>query len=244
MRYLTYFTAMALVFIVGIAIVTSSSSCTHNPYIPDNIDTTHTPVDTSATCSPDTVYFVNTVLPIIQTNCAKSGCHDAASHQEGYDLSSYNSIMASRSVVSGNPSQSFLYYVITTTGGDRMPQAPNDPLTADQINTISTWILQGAQNNVCTANTCDTTNVTYANVIQPMLSTYCYACHSENNKNSGGGVSLENFSELQGYATNGTLLCDINHGNTCNAMPQGANKLSDCNIAKISTWINAGAPNN
>ena len=35
------------------------------------------------TCSPDTVYFSQTILPLITSNCAMSGCHDAISHKEG-----------------------------------------------------------------------------------------------------------------------------------------------------------------
>src|SRR5689334_5881853 len=37
-------------------------------------------------CDADSVYFANTVLPLFISNCAKSGCHDAASHQEGIIL--------------------------------------------------------------------------------------------------------------------------------------------------------------
>ena len=44
------------------------------------------PIDTSGgggtvivhPCSPDSVYFEQQLLPIIQSNCAVSGCHDAA----------------------------------------------------------------------------------------------------------------------------------------------------------------------
>src|ERR1043165_3349153 len=37
--------------------------------------------------------FERDILPIFLSNCAKSGCHDAASHEEGYILDSYNNIM-------------------------------------------------------------------------------------------------------------------------------------------------------
>src|SRR5689334_22148052 len=55
-------------------------------------------------CDPDSVYFINTVLPLFISNCAKSGCHDAASHEEGIILDSYASILASGEIVPGNPS--------------------------------------------------------------------------------------------------------------------------------------------
>ncbi len=60
-------------------------SCTHNPddiILPQDNGGTEPPIDTIA-CDPDTVYFQNTVLPLIQSTCATTGCHDAASHQHG-----------------------------------------------------------------------------------------------------------------------------------------------------------------
>ena len=38
------------------------------------------------------VCFESEVLPIFQTNCATSGCHDAASNQKGYILDSYDNL--------------------------------------------------------------------------------------------------------------------------------------------------------
>ena len=49
---------------------------------------------TGVPCDPDSVYFDNQVLPILVSNCAKPGCHDAASHQDGVVLSSYASLMS------------------------------------------------------------------------------------------------------------------------------------------------------
>jgi hypothetical protein len=37
----------------------------------------------SASCSADTVYFQNTVLPLLNSGCSMAGCHDAASHKMG-----------------------------------------------------------------------------------------------------------------------------------------------------------------
>src|SRR5690349_8075119 len=40
--------------------------------------------------------FERDILPIFQSNCAKSGCHDAASAQDGYVFTSYQTITAKK----------------------------------------------------------------------------------------------------------------------------------------------------
>lgn len=44
---------------------------------------------TSHPCSPDTVYFEQQLLPILQSNCASPNCHDNITHEEGVWLTSY-----------------------------------------------------------------------------------------------------------------------------------------------------------
>ena len=101
----------------------------------------------AAACSPDTVYFLNEIMPIISSNCTMSGCHDNISHAEGVNLTTYTNIM--RYVKAGNAGNSKLYEVIIKTGGDRMPPSPMAPLTSVQKAFIQKWINQGAKNNNC-----------------------------------------------------------------------------------------------
>ncbi|HNH23037.1 MAG TPA: hypothetical protein PLY26_12860, partial [Ferruginibacter sp.] len=75
-------------------------SCKHEPTgtVPP------TPIDGGTqACSTDTVYFQNKVLPLIVSSCAKPGCHDAISRQDGIELTSYDKIMASGEVRPGDP---------------------------------------------------------------------------------------------------------------------------------------------
>ena len=65
-----------------------------------------TPLPTS-TCSPDTVYFANQVMPLISSNCTMSGCHDNITHVDGVNLTTYTNIM--RYVQAGNAANSKLY---------------------------------------------------------------------------------------------------------------------------------------
>ncbi|MDX2002804.1 MAG: hypothetical protein SFW35_10255 [Chitinophagales bacterium] len=89
---------------------------------------------------------------------------------------------------------------------------------------------------------CDTTAVSYAADIQPVLDANCYNCHGAGSPSAG--VNVETFSGLQTAINNQDLFCAISHGSGCSAMPQGGSKLPDCTINKFKAWIDAGAPNN
>lgn len=89
---------------------------------------------------------------------------------------------------------------------------------------------------------CDTSKATYSEKVSTIIQTNCNACHST--AVNSGGVSLEGYSNVLAAQQNGTLMGTINHSAGHNAMPLGAAKLSDCDIANLNAWIHAGAPNN
>jgi hypothetical protein len=93
-------------------------------------------------------------------------------------------------------------------------------------------------------NNCDTTGMSYQTDIVPILSANCYACHGENSNTSGMGIILEGYGNIQPKAVSGTLIGVITHASGFPAMPKDAGKLSDCNIAKIRAWVDAGAQDN
>jgi uncharacterized membrane protein len=188
------------------------------------------------------VCFEEQILPLFQSNCAKSGCHDAASHQEGYVLDSYSHIVA-KGITPGNAKNSKIYQVIKSSGDeDIMPPPPDKPLTNEQINLIAQWINEGAQNTTHCSIGCDTSLFTYSGAVQPVLESHCTGCHNNNTQN--GGVNLSTYNGVQTVALNGKLAGSINWSQGYVAMPQGGQKLSDCNIDQIIKWINAGSPNN
>ena len=92
-------------------------------------------------------------------------------------------------------------------------------------------------------NTCDTTAITLSADINNILTASCFSCHG-GDAASGGGIQLEQYAVIKAYADNGRLLSSITQDGGASAMPQGASKLSDCNINKFRAWINNGAPNN
>jgi len=240
-------------------------ACVHDPFSPIDpgpIDTIDNPVDTmqidttpadtmdedtvlGIPCDSNVVYFTRDVLPILVSNCAKSGCHDVASHEEGVIMNNFTNVYNTGKVKPYDLNKSKLYKAITTTSGDeRMPPLPDPRLSAEEIALVSKWILQGAKDLTCdeVTTTCDTTNVSYASFIVPVLKTYCTGCHS--GATPEGGLSFTAYNTVKAVALNGKLVGSITWANGYNAMPKGSNKLSDCKISKIKAWVNNGAPNN
>lgn len=213
-------------------------SCKHERLFEPPSGTTNPPSGGTQPCSTDTVYFTNQILPLINSSCAMSGCHDAISHQDGVILTSYSTIM--QQVVAGNPSSSDLYKEIIKTGNDRMPPPPSPAFTQAQKDLVFKWISQGAKNNSC--NGCDTTVFTYTLAIAPMMNTYCKGCH--NPASLGGGIDLSTYTGVKTVAANGKLYGSITHATGFSAMPKNSAKLSDCQIKQVQKWVAAGALNN
>lgn len=100
-------------------------SCQHEPVIPEQ-----------------QVSFSADILPIIQSNCQQSGCHDTTGGE--FPLTNYDNIMDKGEIKSGKPKHSELYKQIES---GEMPQSPYPALTERNRKLIYIWIAQGAQNN-------------------------------------------------------------------------------------------------
>lgn len=224
------FIVLALVCLVFLV------QCKHEPLVNPDIDPT--PVDPP---TPTAVCFEGEVLPIFQSYCAKSGCHDPITHEEGYVLNSYTNITR-RGIVPGDPNNSKLYKVLFASGESHMPPLNHAQLTTEQKALINKWITEGAKNTVNCGVACDTAAFTYNNNVVPILKTFCIGCHSASN--AMGGVDLSTHAAVKTYALNGKLYGSISWTAGFKAMPQGGNKLSDCQIRVIRKWIDAGSLNN
>jgi mono/diheme cytochrome c family protein len=89
----------------------------------------------------------------------------------------------------------------------------------------------------------DTTGtISYAAKVVPILQANCYGCHS--GSAPSGGQAMGTYTADKTMAQNGKLLGVISHANGFSPMPKGGSKLSNCNIAVVRKWIEAGAPNN
>ena len=194
-------------------------------------------------CDPDTVYFQNTILPLLQSSCGIIGCHDPGTASDGIVLTSYQSIMESNVVDPGDPSGSDLYEVLVESDPDkRMPPPPRSPLTPEQITSVFKWIEQGALNNHCDEIECDTVNVTFSQTVWPIIQGSCYGCHSGTTPQ--GGINLSNYDNVVAVANSGRLMGAIRHEAGFSPMPQNGAQLSDCKITQIQKWIDDGTPNN
>lgn len=239
------------------------SACEHEPIVPDNpqdtiptdtTDTDTTTVDTTGNntntdpCHPDSIYFEQQILPILLSSCAFSGCHLTANSQnDGIQLTSYATVMATADVQAYDLNDNEIYDKITDNDPDDiMPPPPYAPLNGQQISLIAQWIMQGAKNITCNPNNtggnCNTQNVSFSQNIQPILQTNCTGCHG--GAAPSDNINLSNYAGVYAVATNGRLNGSITHANGFTPMPLGLAQLPECDIAKIQAWIQAGAPNN
>jgi cytochrome c5 len=136
--------------------------------------------------------------------------------------------------------------LIETDPTKRMPMAPQPPVPFDQVNLIAKWILQGAQNLTCddtiAPGGCDTTGVSFAQFIKPLLQTNCQGCHSGSAPSAG--VLLTTHAGIKAAAVSGRLHGAIARLPGYKPMPFNGDQLPQCTIDKVKAWVDAGAPNN
>ena len=197
-----------------------------------------TPPPPVSSCNPDTVYFTNTLGPLILNSCGltTSRCHNTGGNSPL--LVTYANIRAN--VTPGSPTSSKLYTVLSATGEDAMPRSPVAPFTTAQKLLVYKWIQQGAKNNSCVDATCDTTTVTYSGTVAPIFSTNCIGCHSTSGTST---TKLDSYTGAKAAVTAGRILGTIQHLTGYTAMPPGGS-LSTCDINRIKAWIYRGALNN
>ncbi|MFN0187475.1 MAG: hypothetical protein ACKVQV_02105 [Bacteroidia bacterium] len=92
-----------------------------------------------------------------------------------------------------------------------------------------------------TNSVCDTTEVTYASTIAPILNSSCNSCHS--GSAPSGNIDLSNYTNVKLYADDGSLYGSMSHDPNWSQMPQGGNKLDDCTLLKVKKWVDNGTPN-
>ncbi len=234
-----------LIPVLAVLSILLTSACKHDPLA----DGTPIPPDTagngnnnSSGCSKDTTYFVQQVLPIFQSSCAMSGCHNCTTHKKGLILDSYNGILSTGGINVNNPTSSSVYRAMTNSGDENMPPYPAAPMTSTQLALISKWIGQGAKDNSCLESGCDTTNVKYTTHIKPLIQNACQGCHS--GASPGGGIELSTYAGIKAIADNGKFFGSISHLSGFSAMPKNGNPLTDCQINMVRIWIRLGATQN
>jgi hypothetical protein len=180
------------------------------------------------------ICYGSDIQPILNANCTNIGCHSAGSKAAGYDFTSYDGVMLA--VVPGKSNKSALFSSIKGLHPE-MPQN-RDKISKKDLNKIKSWIDFGAKNCLNTGiSNCDTNTVIYANQIKSLMDGYCVSCHFTGNAT---GHTLDTYAGVVASVNSTKLIPSIEH--TGDPMPQGGQKLSDCNIRKIEKWVAAGMP--
>jgi mono/diheme cytochrome c family protein len=181
------------------------------------------------------ICFERDILPIFNSKCAMSGCHDAGTAAEGYDLSNYSKIVGD-GIVKGKPGKSEIYEEIED---GEMPPKGYTKLSDAEKQMLYDWIADGAKNGINCAVKCDSAVSGFTAVIQPMMTKYCVGCHAY--PNASAQVELSGYIGVKN-AINQGLLKSMDHSGYY-PMPKGGAKLSDCEINQVRNWIQRGAPN-
>jgi len=184
-------------------------------------------------CSKDTIFFENSVLPLVINSCGKSGCHDQSGARD-ISLMDYSGIM--KIVSPGNPQSSRLYTSLFDFGNQKMPRKGQS--TVNEEGLIYYWIQQGAINNKC-ETPCDSSHVTYDSAIVIITQSWCVTCHSESNP--AHNLSLTTYEEVVASVNSTRLLGAILQEPGYSAMPKSS-QLSPCDVAIFQKWIRLGMP--
>jgi hypothetical protein len=92
---------------------------------------------------------------------------------------------------------------------------------------------------------CDTSNVTFSVSVKNVLSSNsCLICHSNATASAGGGIKLEDYTNVKAYTDNGQLLGSVMHQSGYSPMPKNGGSLNACDIAILKKWIAVQTPNN
>jgi hypothetical protein len=172
--------------------------------------------------------FEGDVAPILVARCL--GCHGADNPRANLRMDTFAGIVqggdSGSPVVPGKPKQSLIVQRISASGELRMPKGPN-PLSADEIKKITSWVaggavfsgnnatpladLKAAKPGVKVDNTpvqinkaTGSESVSFTNDIAPWMSNLCVGCHSGNNPRSG--FSLETFEKLMRGGNTGRVV--------------------------------------
>ncbi|MBL7733007.1 MAG: hypothetical protein JNM88_17690 [Chitinophagaceae bacterium] len=100
-------------------------------------------------------------------------------------------------------------------------------------------LLYGGGSAPCT----DTTGVvSYSQKVAPLLQQYCYSCHT--GSFPSGNAVMGTYAADKAMAQSGKLHGTISYAPGYSPMPKGMPKMSNCQIAVIKKWIDAGMLNN
>ncbi|MFN3841225.1 MAG: hypothetical protein ACK4RF_11025 [Cyclobacteriaceae bacterium] len=120
-----------LALLAGLSLLISVSACVYDQVVPQQPDV-------------GTVSFSNDIIPIFNSSCNVTGCHNGTQVPDLRPANAYNSLTAGGYVNTGNPEASELYQWMSGNRGLPMPPGgSNNTYNAY----VLAWIQQGALDN-------------------------------------------------------------------------------------------------
>lgn len=86
---------------------------------------------------------------------------------------------------------------------------------------------------------CDSSNVTFAKTIEPIINANCVGCHGSSAPSAG--ISLVGYDQVALVANNGRLAGTMNNLSGYILMP-ASGKLDNCKLNQVNKWIRNGLP--
>ena len=87
---------------------------------------------------------------------------------------------------------------------------------------------------------CDTFDTRYGQDILPLVTENCQGCHSGGTP--AAGIAFEEYADIALFAEAMLSRMELEPGDGLLMPPSG--KLDSCSIARFTTWIDAGKPDN
>lgn len=93
---------------------------------------------------------------------------------------------------------------------------------------------------------CDTTAISFSQTVVPVLSVYCYRCHSAVNAPlEGQGLILEGYDNISIFLQQNDqkFINSVKQNGLSKPMPPDS-KMDKCSIAFLEAWVLQGKKNN
>jgi hypothetical protein len=194
-------------------------------------------------CNPDSVYFKNTIFPLVTSLCGNAGCHGANQPLASPSLKNYTFIKRRLGTAQS----------LNVNLKDMLIRAMTIPAYVPpdsfQLAILQKWIKGGARNDSC-YSPCDTTQsgFSYKNDIRRIFMLNCTGCHNTAAPSLGIDLSTREGILAELAVNPGRLVGSIEwtspYTTQTSEMPTPGTKLSLCSINQIKQWIAAGAPDN
>ncbi len=216
----------------------------------------------------DKISFEKDVAPILKSRCLS--CHGANRPRGGLRLNTFANIKkggpSGKLWVTGNANVSPLIRIMTTTDASKRMPKSGTPVAFKDIQTIATWINQGAkydgvretvnigesarENNIQIATATGNEKVSFTEDIAPWFNNLCVRCHR--GRNPRGGFNMETFENIMrggksgrvviGGNLEGSRLFRLVGGLENPRMPNDRQvRITRQNYNDLRTWILEGA---